>query len=450
MPKIINFGGIIKNRRKTVIMFNSKKTVISIAVIFSTIIALIIFNRAASKNDESFKFTEAVKGDFEISVSTPGELVSENSVEIKAPELRGRDVQGSDIKIQDIVPEGTVVKKGDYIATLDRTTFDNNLKSEIERLKTFSTDIEMKLMDTAVVLQNIRDQIKNQESLVEEAELTLSNSKYEPPAKIRQAEINLERQKRILEQRQRFYQLRVKQVERDVDHLRLWYSKVSKRVNDFEEVLNGFVITAPSPGMVIYKKDRRGTKLKAGSMVNAWDRVVATLPDLSSMLSKIYVSEIEINKIQKGQKVIVNVDAFPAKSFSGEVYSIANIGEKLPNSDSKVFEVMIKIVGNDPALRPSMTTGNKIVIKNFPDAIYIPTECLHAGTDGVPFVYLKNRTKQIVVPGESNEKNVVIEKGLKEGSVVYVIPPENHEEFRLAGEELIPLTKVNEETVQSN
>jgi len=307
----------------------------------------------------------------------------------------------------------------------------------------------MKLMDTAVVLTNRREQIKNQESIVEEAELNLKNSQYEPPSKIRQAEINLDKQKRILEQRKRYYTLVIEQTRVDVDHLKMWYAKVNKRVKDFEEVLQGFVITAPSPGMVIYKKDRRGNKIKAGYSINAWDRIVATLPDLSSMLSKVYISEIEISKLKTGQAVSVNVDAFPAKSYNGTVFTIANIGEKLPNSDSKVFEVMIKLDMNDPALRPSMTTGNKIITKNVPGAVYIPTECLHAGADGVPFVYLKNGIKQIVVPGDSNEKNVVIEKGLKEGALVYVTPPQNARDFRLAGEELIPVAKADE-TLQSN
>ncbi len=423
-------------------MFKSK-TIITVVVILSTIIALIVFNKVVSKKDNVSNFAEAVKGDFEISISSSGELITENSIEIKAPEINGRDIHASEIKIQDMVPEGTLVEKGDYIATLDRTNFDNNLKSEQERLVNFKTNIEMKLLDTAVVLQNLRDQIKNQTHSVEEAEIAFTNSAYEPPSKIRQAEINLDKQKRILEQRERYYQLRLEMAKRDVKHLNQWYTKVSQRVSDFEEVLEGFVITAPSAGMVVYKKDRRGIKIKAGSSINPFERVVATLPDLSSMLSKVFISEIEVSKLKNGQTVSISVDAFPDKSYTGHIYSIANIGEKLPNSDSKVFEVLIKLDGSDPILRPSMTTSNKIITKNVPDAVYIPTECLHAGVDGIPYVYMKNGTKQIVVPGDANDKNVVIERGLKEGSLVYITQPENYDDFRLEGEDLIPLAKAD-------
>jgi HlyD family secretion protein len=419
-----------------------KRMIIAGIVIVSTIIALFVFNKVASKKVVKNIFAVAVKGDFEISVISSGELIAENSIDIKAPEIsRGRDIHASNIKILDLVPEGTVVNEGDYIATLDRSEFDNSLKDERERLASFRTNIEIKTLDTAVTLNNLRDDIKNQIHTVEEAAITLQNSKFEPPASIRQAELELDKQKRILEQKQRRYVLRTEQAKNDLRNLNLWLSRVTKRVNDFEEVLAGFVINAPSSGMVIYKKDRRGNKIKAGTSINTFERVVATLPDLTSMLSKIFVSEIEISKVKAGQLANINVDAFPANTYKGTILSVANIGEKLPNTDSKVFEVLIKIDGSDPSLRPSMTTGNKIIVKTIKDVVSIPTECVHTGANGIPFVYTKNKTKQVIVPGDSNEKNIVIEKGLGAGTTVYLNPPENFEDFKFAGEELIPLIK---------
>jgi hypothetical protein len=97
---------------------------------------------------------------------------------------------------------------------------------------------------------------------------------------------------------------------------------------------------------------------------------------------------------------------------------------------------MVKIDGSDPALRPSMTTSNKVVIKTFSNVIYIPTECVHAGADGIPFVYTKNKTRQIVITGEANDKNIVIERGLKPKQLVYLVQPENAEDFKFEGEEL--------------
>jgi HlyD family secretion protein len=105
------------------------------------------------------------------------------------------------------------------------------------------------------------------------------------------------------------------------------------------------------------------------------------------------------------------------------------------------FEVLIKVDGSDPSLRPSMTTGNKIIIETFDDAVFIPTECVQTGADSIPFVYEKNRTKQIVILGESNEKFVIVKQGLEPGTTIYLTAPEEPEKFRLVGENLIPLIK---------
>jgi len=421
-----------------------KRTVIITSIIVVvTLVALIIFNKLTTRSkDTASLFTEAMSGRFEIAVTTTGELMAENSVDIKAPEImQGRDVRSSNIKITDLITEGTVVKEGDYIATLDRTEFDNSLKDSRERLVTFQSNLEMAILDTAVTMTNIRDQIANQIHTVEEAEITLRNSKYEPPTTIRQAEINLEKQKRTLEQLRRSYTLRKAQTASTIRTQKMWVSRIEKRIRDYEEVLAGFVITSPSPGMVIYKRDRFGTKRKVGSMINPMDRVIATIPDLTSMISKAYVSEVEVSKVEPGQPVTITVDAFPAKSFTGRVFTVGNIGEKLNNSDTKVFEVQIKVDGYDPELRPSMTTNNKILIKMLDNVTYIPNDCVNTGIDSIPVVYTKNGLKQVVVLGESNDKETVIEEGLKPGTTLYLQIPANVDDFRLAGEEYIDIIK---------
>jgi HlyD family secretion protein len=436
------------------------KRIFIIGGIVIAVAALIAFNRMTSKKSNVNTYAEVKKGVFEITVSNTGELIAEKSVDIKGPEIgqsnnrqggnqggnrggnqvfRGGDMHAMDLKIQDIVPEGTIVNEGDYIAQLDRTSYTNTLKDERENLKTYQSNVDMKTLDTAVVLTNLRDDIKNQRYVVEEASITLAQSKYEPPATIRQAEIALDKAQRTLVQKIKGYQLRVAQTLSEINHEKMHLTRETRLVSDLEEFLAKFTIIAPSSGMVIYKKERNGTKRKAGSNVNPFDRVVATLPDLSSMLSKVYVNEIEVSKVKPGQVVNITVDAFPKKSYTGKVISIANIGEVLPNSDAKMFEVQIKVEGYDPALRPSMTTSNKINIRSYNDALFIPTECVQTGPDSIPFIYEKNKTKKVVVLGEANEKNVLVEQGLEPGETVYVIPPQDPGNFKLVGENLIPI-----------
>jgi multidrug efflux pump subunit AcrA (membrane-fusion protein) len=334
-----------------------------------------------------------------------------------------------------------MVNKGDYIAQLDKTSYENTLKDELANLITLQTNLEIKILDTAVILTDLRDDVKNQRFAVEEAEIILEQSKFEPPATMRKAEINLNKEQRTLDQKKKSNELIRAQTLIEIKNEKKLLSKGSILVNDLQDFLAKFTIKAPASGMVIYKKEWNGVKREVGSTVNPYDLVIATLPDLSSMISRTYVDEIEISKVKTGQKVNIKVDASSEKSFTGTVISISNIGEQLPNSDAKMFEVQIRVDGSDPILRPSMTTGNKIIIEIFNDVVFIPMECVRAGSDSIPFVYGKNRTKQIVLLGKSNEKNVIVEQGLESGTIIYLIPPEEPQNFKLVGENLISIIK---------
>lgn len=434
-----------------------KRTIIITAIVFAVItIAMIVFNKVASKSNKDNTFTEAKRGLFEITVSNAGKLLAENSIDIKGPEINQNEQQGGgggrggggrggggmmmraqNLEIQDIVAEGTIVQEGDYIAQLDRSDYTNTLTEAQQSLETLQNNLEMTILDTAVTLSALRDDITNQKYVVQEAKITLDESKFEPPATQRKAEINLNKQQRALDQAIKNYSLRRAQALTDIATSRKKLRDGQDYVASLQDFLAKFRITAPKAGIVMYKEEFNGAKRKAGSSLNPFDMVVATMPDLSSMISKVYVSEIEVNKVNIGQKAVITIDALPGKSINGTITSVANVGEVLPNSDAKMFEVLIKVDGTDSELRPEMTSWNKIIIKSIDDAIFIPLECVHAGTDSIPYVVRKNKTKQVVVLGDENEKNVIVKQGLEEGTPIYVVPPDDFNKFRMVGQNLL-------------
>jgi len=89
--------------------------------------------------------------------------------------------------------------------------------------------------------------------------------------------------------------------------------------------------------MVNYKRDWNGKKQGVGAQVSMWENVVATLPNLSAMNSRTYVNEIDISRVRTGQKTEIQVDAFPERKFTGEVFEVANMGEQMRNSNAKSF-----------------------------------------------------------------------------------------------------------------
>jgi len=427
-----------------------KTIIITVIVVVLTSLGLTLFVRMTTVNNSEVMNMAVVKrGDFEIAVSNSGELLAEKSTDIRGPNIvQNMNFRVAPVRIFDIVPEGTLVKQGDYIGSLDRTSFNNTLKDEQEILKRLQSELEMKLYDTAMVLSTVRDEIRDQMYSQEEAAIEVEMSKYEPPAVQRQAELDLDKTQRFLDYKRRLYLLRFSQSSAEIRNMKTNLARQQRKVDDLQQVLASFTIKAPSDGMVTYKKDRMGVKIKSGSFMNPFDPVVATLPDMTSMISKMYVSEIDVTKIRPGQAVQITIDAFKDRSFSGKVATVANIGEQFSNSDSKVFEVMIRLDNADPSLRPSMTTGNRIILQNYSNVTYVPVESVQAGADSIPYVFTKDGRKQIVVLGQSNDRNIVIEKGLEEGTELWLSAPDNQKKFTLAGIELIPVIKAREKAIR--
>jgi len=409
-----------------------KKTIITTGIIIAAaLVALFIFDRMTTRNRTEGMFAEVSRGKFEVVVSVTGELLAENSIEIKGPAFgQGNDVRSTNVRITDLIPEGTEVKKGDYVGSLDKTELDNEVKNIRERITEMEQQLEMQILDTAVQMNSLRDQISNQLQNIDEAEIRVRNSKFESPMTQRDAEIELEQAKMVMDQLNRSYELKKAQTRVNIGNRKMFLNRMNRRLADYENTLAEFTIKAPADGMIIYYRTRLGTKRKAGQAINVIDRTVATIPDLDSMLSKVFISEVEIHKVKAGLPVSITIDAFPDKSYTGKVISVANIGEKLPNTDSKVFEVIIRIDGTDMNMRPSMTTNNKILIKEHADVNFIPLECVHTGPDSIPVVYTKSGIRQPVKLGDANDKYVIIDDVLKPGTPIYIEIPENEEKFK--------------------
>lgn len=415
-----------------------KKKIIFGLIAVSIVVFALIF-ATTSKEGVVPQKVVAQHGPFEIVVTITGELQAKDKEDITAPmELRqNRSFRFSDIKIQDLIPEGTVVDSGDYVATLDRSALSNRLKEIDDELEKSEQQFLKTQLDTTLQLRSLRDELINLEFELEERQIVVEQSMFEPPATQRQAQINLDRADRNYQQAKHNYTLKKDQAEASMREVAINLSRQQRERQDMFNVLDKFIIYAPKPGMVIYMREWGGQKRKVGSSVSPWDLTVATLPDLSVMISKTYVNEIDVSKLRPGQIVRVGVDAFPEKKYTGVVTEVANIGEQLPNTDAKVFEVTIRVNEYDPILRPSMTTSNQIVTQNLDSVTYVPLEAIHAD-DSLSFVYTTKGKKQIILSGEQNENFIVIEKGIKPGEEVYLSIPANVEKFTLAGKELIP------------
>jgi len=408
---------------------NKKLLIVGGIVTVAVLAAGFFFFRKSSQRGADV-IVNVKQGTFRIEIETTGELEAKNSVKILGP-TRLRDFNIWNITVQDIVEEGTVLKKGEWVATLDRSEFQKRYgEKQIELEKANSQYVQQQL-DTALTLQQARDELVNLRYDREERQIVLNQSKYEPPATIKQNEISLDKAERAYIQAQENYKIKRQQ---SVEKMRQMGAEMRKLQNEFSDMMTmmqSFEVIAPEDGMVIYEKGWDGKPIRAGSQINMWEPSVAKLPDLTTMMSKTYVNEVDVRKVKAGQPVEIGLDAYPDKRLKGTVMRVANVGEQRPNSDARVFEVSVEISGTDPALRPAMTTSNRIVAHVLDSVLYIPLECLHSQADTITFVFTRDgmRTiKQEVMIGATNSNDAVVLAGLLRNAPVFLSVPAGMED----------------------
>ena len=411
-----------------------KKYSILFLALIAVVVVLFFAFKGSGKTETKEILITPETGTFIVDITTTGELEAKNSVKIQGP-TRLRDFRIYNVTINDIVPEGTIVSKGDWIANLDRSEFNTKLQDkQIEVEKAQSQYIQTQL-DTALQMRQARDELINLKYAVTEAELVLEQSAYEPPATVKQNEINLEKAKRNLEQAKENYKIKLEQNKAKMQEVAADLRKSQRELNAMQELGNAFTVYAPESGMVIYAKGWDGKAIKAGSQVNSWDPTVATLPDLTTMVSKTYINEVDVRKIMVGQPVEIGLDAFPDKKLTGSVTSVANVGEQKPNSDAKVFEAYIEIGGTDPMLKPAMTTSNRIITQAIDSTMFVPLETLHSKNDSIIYIFKKQGlkvVKQEVQIGSTNNNEAEIKLGLVPNDKVYLSVPDTDEEEPIA------------------
>jgi len=408
---------------------NKQKYFIIIVPIILVIIAL-YFTRTRAEGTADLVVNPS-QGPFRVTVTTTGELRALKNTPIMGPRTARRSRGVQNLTILKLVPEGTLVEKGDFVAELDKSSVQDQINSLELTLEQYENNIEQVRLDCTMTLANARNELINLEFTTEEKLLYMEQSRFEAPAVVRQAEIDYEKAVRALNQAKDNYITRVQQSEARMKEAENNLLRRSRDMQQYYDLMSQFTILAPDNGMVIYHRERNGSKRSEGSSLSPWDPVIATLPDLSVMESVTFVSEVDIQKVQAGLTVEIGIDAAPDKHLTGKVTQVANIGEQRSNSDSKVFEVVILIDGTDYDLRPAMTTSNTLIVAEADDALYIPLEAIHSA-DTLTYVYNKGgrgKVKQEVLLGLINENAAVIKMGLVLTDEIYLTVPENADEL---------------------
>lgn len=370
------------------------------------------------------------KTDFEFVIETKGEIRGIDAQNIVLPpEFKNRELWVHNFKIKDLVKEGTLVKTGDWVATIDVSELNQQKENNNVELARRKSEFNDAVIDSAIYLNGLREALKESKFDLEYKQYELEQSKYESPAYQRKKKMEYEKTVRLINKNKRDYELRrLEQKMRLKRHEdRYMYNRL--RDSALNLAIQAASVKSPGNGILMYARRWGFRKIRIGDNIDPWDSQIAQLPDVSILNSETFVEEIYITKIGKGDSVSITIDALPKLKLTGVVTEIANIGQEIPNVESKVFRTLVRINENNPNLKPGMSTNNRIRLNRVSDVLTIPRECLFS-ENGIRFVYLKKEGKLVkrkVVTGFENDKEIIVRSGLAENNRILVSAPKQAE-----------------------
>jgi HlyD family secretion protein len=219
-------------------------------------------------------------------------------------------------------------------------------------------------------------------------------------------------------------------------------------INQSPEKFQGSNVVAPMDGTVLTKNVEIGESITSGvSSFNA-GTVLFSIADVSKMIVKAGVNEVDIGKIRVGMPVKVTLDAYPKISFAGRIDRIApavRLDDKV-----RVFDVEVRLDAQGRELRTGMTANIELTGEKKTKVLTVPVESVFQRDEG-EIVYVKKKLdpkaiaeankksadegkldkdawkkffeKRTVVSGLSDNARVEILKGLKAGEEIALEDP---------------------------
>lgn len=181
-------------------------------------------------------------------------------------------------------------------------------------------------------------------------------------------------------------------------------------LQDAKDALANYYIYAPFAGTVGKITAQAGSQVGSGT-------AIATLLTAQKICT-IPLNEVDVSKVQPGQKVVLTFDALPDLSVAGQVATIDPVGTV--TQGVVTYNVQISFDTQDPRVKSGMSINAQIITNVKQDVLLAPSSAVKTqGSTKYVQVLVNNAPAQkIVTTGLVNDTNTEILSGLNEGDKV--------------------------------
>ena len=374
---------------------------------------------------------------------------------------------GGSTTILSLLPEGSTVREDDVLCRLDSSDYEELVRQQRLKLQTSIVERERASLDLQAAqaqLREFRDGIRPQrieeyEGKIAAFEADLDRARdrlvwaermlarnYVTAAQasadrhnLKRCELNVSEFRSALKSyiayesdaAIRKFDLRIQGLE---SMLRFQDQRLERQrfqLKGFERQVDRCTVRAPHAGFLIYAPGPDGRAvLEEGARVRQ-KQPLFRLPDLTRLEVRTLLHESVVNRIRRGMRARVKIEALQGRGYEGSVVSVAQL--PLParhwteSEEIKNYEGRVALDGSPKGLLPGMSAEVEIEAGRHAGALVIPSEAL-AIEDGHEFCYVaaagEDMERRAVDVDPATEDMLEVKSGLVEGERVVLNPSE--------------------------
>lgn len=356
----------------------------------------------SGKEEESQVRTAAVeRGTIVSSVSASGEVLSVN--------IMSANTKASGVVKEVFVEDGDQVKAGDKILEID-LDFQGQQKHAQSYASYLSakSSLEATKQGKLTALKGLEDAKSKLITAQQAAEGTdgwdpSDPNKQKIDSDRRSAELSFQ----AAQQEYANYDQKIKKSEVDLTSAWLSYQQTAP------------TITAPTDGTITSLMFTEGMSigsLDTGSTTS--NQKVATIQKEGMPVISVNLSEIDVSRVELGQKATITLDSIADKTFTGEVTGVDRIGAV--SSGVVQYPAIIELNSSSPQILPNMVVTANILIDKKDNVLLVPSSAVQTQDDQSFVSVLKDGQQQAVLveTGLVSDTQTEIVSGLEEGDLV--------------------------------
>ncbi len=423
-------------------------SIVIVAITVFILLRLVSGNLFQKTESGNLRFVMPTVSQFRHEIAVRGDISSSENKDVKC------DVRSSGgVMITWVIDEGTEVKEGDLIATLDKSALIDSLDAQVNKVAQSEAEVKaaenalttaeiakkeyeegsykvslQKLVSTLIKAKEERDRLteylEHSTTLYEKGFITKSQleadifSLKQAESDLRTAELDIYVLKKFThEKSSKNYDSDIETAKANLVAKQSVHLQNEAKLKDIKQQIEFCAIKSPGDGKILYvnETNRFGSSeflVCQGAMVRE-RQVFLRLPNSTKLQVTADVHEGKISYIKVGQPVSVRTDATGERDIIGRVIKVNENPQPTNHwmGNVKEYRVTIELEGT-PGVLPGMTAETKILVEETPDdVIMIPTHTVFEH-GGKYYCITRNAVGKlepmIVELGHSNDKMVIV------------------------------------------